>query len=68
MKRYKIPAIFNPQEDKNGEFVLFLDALEAMQGAIMFAARHQEDIDNDVNDFADLKPLLAMIPKSNPPH
>ena len=68
MKRYRIPAIFNPQEDKDGEFVLFLDACEAMQTAIMFAARHQEDIENDVGDFGDLKPLLAMIPKSHPPH
>jgi len=63
MKRYKILAICNPLPDENGEFVLFADACEAMQNAIMFAAKHAEDIENDVDDFGDLKHLLDMIPR-----
>lgn len=65
MKRYKIPPAVSIKENSEGEFVLYMDALEAMHVMIQFALNHAEDITNGVNDFGDLKPVLDMMPPQN---
>jgi len=68
MKRYKSKTVFDMVEDKDGSFVRFSDAAEAMQSALMFAIQHQEDIEGDINDFGELKPLLDMAKSAGSVH
>lgn len=68
MKRYKSKTVFDMVEDKDGSFVRFADAAEAMQSALLFAIHHQEDIEGDINDFGELKPLLDMAKSTGSVH
>ena len=64
MKRYKSKNIFDIREDKDGVFVLYTETLEILSGAIGFAIKHREEIENDVDGFGELQPVLDMIPKA----
>jgi len=68
MKRYKTKTVFDIQEDDEGAFVLYSDAIESMQAGLMFAMAHQEDIEADINDFGVLKPLLDMVRAGDKAH
>jgi len=61
MKRFKMPEVHALQESENGSLVLYADAVEAMQSMVMFAISHADDINAEVNDFGDLKPVLDMV-------
>ena len=63
MKRYEMPAIYALKEADNGSLVLYAEALEAMQSMVGFAAKHVDEIERGVDDFGDLKPLLAFMAK-----
>ncbi len=61
MRRFKPKRVLDIQQDPEGPFVLYADAIEAMQAGLSFALAHREDIDADINDFGVLKPLLDMV-------
>jgi hypothetical protein len=61
MKRYKAKNIFDITEDNNGHLVLYADVLELMQIPLQFAIDHMDDIENDVDGFGDLMPLVEFI-------
>lgn len=68
MRRFKPKITLDMQEDKDGQYILFSDAAEAMQSALLYAIRHQEDIEGDVDDFGELKPLLDMAKSAGSVH
>lgn len=61
MKRFKPKNTPGLKEDPEGGFVRFDDACKAMSTALAYALVHKYDIDNDINDFGNLKPLLEMV-------
>jgi len=68
MNRYKSKELAAMVQHVEGEFVLYTDAVEALnevlktvKGAMEFAVDHEEDILTGVNDYGDLKPLLDMV-------
>ena len=61
MKRFKSKTSFGMKEDSNGKYVLFDDAAEVLRVAIDYAIAHKDDIENGVDDFGELKPLLEMV-------
>ena len=58
MKRYKAKRVLDVVEDPGGDLVKYIDALEMMHVAIQFVMDHAEDIQNDVDDFGNLRPML----------
>ncbi len=61
MKRYRGKSVLDISEHKDGEFVLYADVLECMEVMIMYTLRYKDEIDDEVDDFGHLKPILDMI-------
>ncbi len=48
-------------ESKDGGYILHSDAMAAFSDYLKFVLVHADDIENDVNDFGELKPMLEMV-------
>ncbi len=68
MKRFKPPAAINIPEDPEGVFCLYSETEEVLQCALEFVVSHADDIENDINDFGELMPLLKMVRAYSPEH
>lgn len=61
MQRFNQKVFGNMVPDKAGVYVMHSDVLKMMQGAVKYVVDHREDIQNGVNDYGELKPLLEMV-------
>ena len=60
MRKFKPSKPMEMHESKDGEYVLLREAAVPMQAALIFAIQRQCEIEDDVNGFGVLKPILAM--------
>lgn len=75
MNRYNPSRSGRMNKHLAGKYVTFNDAAEALKlaldsigPALEFIQAHAEDIENDINDFGDLKPVLDMVTGINKTH
>jgi len=68
VKRFKPSNSLVMKERLDGKYVLFQEAAEAvelviqsMEPVLKWVMAHEEDIENDINDFGELKPVLDML-------
>ncbi len=75
MDRYNPSRSGRMNKHLAGKYVTFDDAAGAVELAIKsieqvleFVKAHEEDIENDINDFGELKPMLDMVNGTNKSH
>lgn len=61
MIRYKEENLFSMKEDDNGAYVLHMDVVQALSSYYNFVLSHSDDIEDEVDDFGDLKPILELV-------
>jgi len=68
MKRFKPSNSLVMKERLDGKYVLFQEAAEAvelviqsMEPVLKWVIAHEDDIENDINDFGELKPVLDIL-------